>query len=107
MLASKIVVGAAPLFPEYKLGFLDRYGPCLHEYYGATETGVNTFITPEEIRERPSSVGKAFADNDLKIFDENGNEVPDGERGVEERRFVGPPDLVARAEALREQRSRV
>jgi fatty-acyl-CoA synthase len=77
-----VVCGAAPLFPEYKLGFLDRYGLCLHEYYGATETGVNTFITPAEMRERPSSVGKAFADNELKIVDESGNEVPDGERGV-------------------------
>lgn len=77
-----IICGAAPLFPEYKLAFLDRYGPCLYEYYGATETGVNTFITPEEIRERPSSVGKAFADNELKIYDDLGNEMPDGERGV-------------------------
>ena len=77
-----VICGAAPLFPEYKLGFLDRYGPCLYEYYGATETGVNAFITPEEMRERPSSVGKAFADNDLKIFDESFNEVPDGKRGV-------------------------
>ena len=77
-----VICGAAPLFPEYKLKFMDRYGPCLHEYYGATETGVNTFITPEEMRERPSSVGKAFADNELKIFDESFNEVPDGERGV-------------------------
>ena len=77
-----VVCGAAPLFSEYKLAFLDRYGPCLYEYYGATETGVNTFISPEEMRERPSSVGKAFADNELKIFDELGNDMPDGERGV-------------------------
>jgi fatty-acyl-CoA synthase len=77
-----VICGAAPLFPEYKMAFLGRYGPCLYEYYGATETGVNTFISPEEMHERPSSVGKAFADNELKIFDESGNEVPDGERGV-------------------------
>jgi fatty-acyl-CoA synthase len=77
-----VICGAAPLFPEYKLAFLDRFGDCLYEYYGATETGVNTLITPQEIRERPSSVGRAFADNDLKIFDEEGKEVPDGERGI-------------------------
>jgi fatty-acyl-CoA synthase len=77
-----VVCGAAPLFPEYKLAFLNRFGDCLYEYYGATETGVNTFITPQEMRERPSSVGRAFADNDLKIFDPLGNEVPDGERGI-------------------------
>ncbi|MBW1870351.1 MAG: AMP-binding protein [Deltaproteobacteria bacterium] len=77
-----VICGAAPLFPEYKLAFLDRFGDCLYEYYGATETGVNTFISPQEMRERPSSVGKAFANNELKIYDEMGNEVPDGERGI-------------------------
>jgi len=77
-----VICGAAPLFPEYKLAFLDRFGDCLYEYYGATETGINTLISPQEMRERPSSVGKAFADNELKIFDEAGEEVPDGERGV-------------------------
>jgi len=76
------VCGAAPLFPEYKLAFLDRYGPCMHEYYGSTETGINTFISPEEMRQRPSSVGKAFADNDLKVLDAFGEELSAGERGV-------------------------
>lgn len=45
------------VLPEYKLKFMDRYGPCLHEYCGATETGVNTFITPEEMRERTVQCG--------------------------------------------------
>jgi acyl-CoA synthetase (AMP-forming)/AMP-acid ligase II len=77
-----IICGSAPLYPDHKLSFLDRYGPCLYEYYGATETGFNTFITPDEIRKRPSSVGKAFANNELKIYDDSGNEVADCERGV-------------------------
>jgi acyl-CoA synthetase (AMP-forming)/AMP-acid ligase II len=34
------------------------------------------------MRERPSSVGRAFADNELKILDESGEEVPDGQRGI-------------------------
>jgi fatty-acyl-CoA synthase len=77
-----VICGAAPLFPETKLAFLDRFGDCLYEYYGATETGINTLITPQEMRERPSSVGKPFADNELKILDEEGKEMPDGERGI-------------------------
>ena len=76
------IVGAAPLFPEYKTAFLERYGMILYDYYGATDTGLNTAITPQEMKERPSSVGKAFINNELKIYDEDGNEVPDGERGV-------------------------
>jgi acyl-CoA synthetase (AMP-forming)/AMP-acid ligase II len=77
-----VICGAAPLFPEYKLAFLDRFGDCLYEYYGSTEAGVNTFITPQEMRERPSSVGRAFADNEIKIFDEMGHDVPEGQRGI-------------------------
>ncbi len=77
-----VICGAAPLFPEHKLAFLDRYGDCLYEYYGSTEAGMNTLITPQEIRKRPSSVGKAFSGNELILFDEMGNEVPNGERGI-------------------------
>jgi acyl-CoA synthetase (AMP-forming)/AMP-acid ligase II len=76
------VCGAAPLFPQYKLAFQERFGPVLHEYYGSTEAGVNTFISPEEISQKPASVGKAFGGNELKLFDPEGNEVSDGERGV-------------------------
>ena len=77
-----VICGAAPLFPEYKLAFLDRYGDCLYEYYGSTEAGMNTLITPQEMRRRPSSVGKAFTGNELILVDEMGNEVPDGKRGI-------------------------
>jgi len=77
-----VACGGAPLLPKYKLAFLDRYGDRLYEFYGSTETGVNTFISPREMRERPSSVGKAFASNELKIYDPLGNEVADGERGL-------------------------
>lgn len=77
-----VICGAAPLFPQYKLAFLDRFGSVLYEYYGSTESGVNTFISPEDMRKKPTSVGKAFADNELKIFDPMGAEVPDGERGI-------------------------
>ncbi len=76
-----LICGAAPLFPRIKLGIMDRFGPVLYEFYGSTETGVNTIITPEEIREKPNSVGRPFPDNELVIFDDEGNEVPDGERG--------------------------
>ena len=77
-----VICGAAPLFPEYKLAFLDRYGDCLFEYYGSTESGMNTLITPQEMRQRPSSVGKAFAGNELILLDETGNEVEKGNRGI-------------------------
>lgn len=77
-----LICGGAPLFPKVKLGILDRFGPILYEFYGSTETGVNTILTPEEMGRRPASVGRAFADNELLILDEKGTEVPVGERGL-------------------------
>ncbi len=77
-----ILCSAAPLFPDQKLKFLDRFGDILYEFYGSTETGCNMVISPSEIRERPTSVGKALTTNELKIYDDDGNEVPDGQSGV-------------------------
>lgn len=76
-----LVCGAAPLFPKIKKGIIDRYGPVLYEFYGSTETGVNTILTPDDIPKKAASVGVPFPDNELVILDEQGNEVPTGERG--------------------------
>lgn len=77
-----IVCGAAPLTPTAKLAALDRFGPVFYEYYGSTETAINTIIGPDEIPKKPSSVGKAFGDNEIRLVDESGNDVPDGEPGI-------------------------
>ena len=77
-----LICGGAPLFPKIKLGILDRFGPILYEFYGSTETGVNTILSPEDMRQRPTSVGRAFADNELIILDEKGSEVSVGQSGV-------------------------
>ncbi len=76
-----LICGGAPLFPRIKLGILERFGPVLYEFYGSTETGVNTILTPQEAREKPSSVGRVFPENEMVILDEEGGEVPTGERG--------------------------
>jgi acyl-CoA synthetase (AMP-forming)/AMP-acid ligase II len=77
-----VVCGAAPLHPDDKLRFLDRFGPILYEYYGSTEGGINTLITAAEMRQRPASVGRALPSNDLVILDQQGLPVPDGRPGV-------------------------
>ncbi|QQK80303.1 AMP-binding protein [Salicibibacter cibi] len=54
----------------------------LYEFYGASETGVNTLLYPHEQLQRPQSAGKAAPFNDIKILDDEGNEVPNGEVGT-------------------------
>jgi fatty-acyl-CoA synthase len=58
----------------------------LYNLYGSTEVAWATIATPEDLREAPGTAGKPPRGTIVKLFDEDGNEVPRGERG---RIFVG------------------
>ncbi len=59
----------------------------LHEVYGGTEAGVVTYLPPEEQLNRPGSVGMALPTVEIKLVDDEGNEVPQGEVG----QFISRP----------------
>ena len=69
-----IVVAAAPCPFEVKRRVMDLFGPVLYEFYGASETGVNTLMRPEEQLTKPGSCGKVVDGVDMKILDDQGNE---------------------------------
>jgi acyl-CoA synthetase (AMP-forming)/AMP-acid ligase II len=52
----------------------------LAELYGLTE-GISTVLRPNEQFSKPGSVGKPRLGGDIKIIDEEGNELPRGETG--------------------------
>jgi long-chain acyl-CoA synthetase len=60
---------------------LDWWGDCIFEYYAATEGG-GTMVTPLEWRKYPGTVGKAWPTADIKIFDDDANELPADEQGT-------------------------
>ncbi|MDA8117598.1 MAG: AMP-binding protein [Actinomycetota bacterium] len=74
--------GGAPCPPAVKDGILEVFGDHVVEYYGSTELGVNTMISPQEWRNKRGSVGKALPNVDLRIFGEDGGELPQGESGI-------------------------
>lgn len=76
-----VICAAAPLSPELKRKFLKRFGPKLYEFYGATETGINTILKPEDMERKAESVGKPAPFNKIKILDENKKEVPPNMEG--------------------------
>jgi long-chain acyl-CoA synthetase len=73
--------GAAPCPHEVKRRMLDWWGPVVIEYYAASEGG-GTAITAQEWLARPGSVGKAWPGSEVRVFDEEGNDMPVGEPGL-------------------------
>jgi acyl-CoA synthetase (AMP-forming)/AMP-acid ligase II len=57
------------------------FGKVVWEFYGATETGINTVLRPEDQLRKPGSCGTAMPGQEIRLVDAKGNEVPDGEPG--------------------------
>jgi len=76
-----MVHAAAPCPPDVKRRMLDWWGDSIFEYYAATEGG-GTLVTPQEWRRFPGTVGKAWPGAEIKIFDDEANEVPQGQQGT-------------------------
>lgn len=78
---ANIVHSAAPCPIPIKQQMLQWWGPTIYEYYAATEGG-GTTATPEQWLAHPGTVGQAWPGSTLKIFDDDGNELPPGEPGT-------------------------
>jgi long-chain acyl-CoA synthetase len=76
-----VVHGAAPTAPEVKRAMIDWFGPVLMEHYGSTELGAVVACDSHEWLAHPGTVGRALPHVQLKILDEDGNELPPGEVG--------------------------
>jgi fatty-acyl-CoA synthase len=72
---------AAPLPTEAARRFMDRFGPILWNFYGATETGLVTLAGPRDHVTRPGTIGRALAGNEIRLLDDAGHAVPDGQIG--------------------------
>ena len=76
-----ILHGAAPCPVEVKRAIIEWFGPIVFEYYAATEGG-GCFIDSEEWLLKPGSVGKANEGVEVKILDEEDQEVQEGMEGT-------------------------
>jgi acyl-CoA synthetase (AMP-forming)/AMP-acid ligase II len=57
------------------------FGQVLWEFYGATETGINTVLRPEDQLRKPGSCGTVVPGQEIRLVGTDGKEVPDGEPG--------------------------
>jgi acyl-CoA synthetase (AMP-forming)/AMP-acid ligase II len=65
---------------------MDRFGDVLYNLYGSTEVAWATIAQPRDLRAAPGTAGKPPFGTIVRLYDDGGNEVPDGETG---RIFVG------------------
>jgi fatty-acyl-CoA synthase len=86
-----VLSGGAPLSGSLARAFMEAYGHVLYNFYGATETGLNTFATPDELLRAPGTIGHVAAGNEIRMLDESGREVP---RGTVGELFVRNASLV-------------
>jgi len=73
--------GAAPLSVELINGFKDKFNVEIIEGYGLTEvTGLST-VNPPLGKRKAGSIGLAIPSQEIKIMDEENNELPQGSKG--------------------------
>ncbi len=81
-----IAVSGSALVADLASRTMDLFGDILYNLYGSTEVAYATIATPQDMRAAPGTVGKPPQGTTIKLFDQDGHEVPQGESG---RIFVG------------------
>jgi len=76
-----VMHGAAPCPKEVKAAMLEWWGPVVAEYYGGTEGGFLTVATGQDWLDRPGTLGQKTWMVDLRVADDDFNELPAGESG--------------------------
>jgi fatty-acyl-CoA synthase len=71
---------------ELATRWMDQFGDNLYNLYGSTEVAWATIATPEDMRAAPGTAGRPPRGTVIRIVDEDGNDVPEGETG---RIFIG------------------
>ncbi|GAB3074075.1 AMP-binding protein [Corynebacterium aquatimens] len=69
------------LTPQAVADVHERFGPILANIYGSTELSLATAATAEEIAVDPTVAGRVVPGTVLKLYDDEGNEVPKGQIG--------------------------
>ncbi len=79
----QLLISSAPARKDLKLAIMDYFKSAeLWEAYGSTEAGLVTYLRPEEQFTKLGSIGReVFGSDRIKLLDENGMEVSEGEVG--------------------------
>ena len=79
-------ISGSALPGELAIEWMDRFGDSVYNLYGSTEVSWATVATPQDLRAAPGTAGLPPRGTVVRLYDDDGKEVPRGEVG---RIFVG------------------
>jgi acyl-CoA synthetase (AMP-forming)/AMP-acid ligase II len=77
----KIWYGSSPISPSLLKTSQDVFQAQFYQWYGLTETGMNSILRPEDHTRRSQFTGRETFNAELRIVDQNGQDTPVGEIG--------------------------
>jgi long-chain acyl-CoA synthetase len=69
-----MIHAAAPCPADVNHKMIEWWGPCIDEYYAASEGG-GTLVNTEEWLKKPGTVGRPWPISEIGIFDDDGNRI--------------------------------
>lgn len=81
-----VFVSGSQLGGELATRAMKDLGPVVYNLYGSTEIAFATIARPQDLSKNPATVGPVVKGVRVKLFDDDGKEVPQGQVG---RIFVG------------------
>lgn len=81
-----MLTGGAALNANLASNLMKEFGPVLYNLYGSTETGFSTMASPNDLMAAPGTVGRPALGTAIRILDQQGKDVPQGQVG---RIFIG------------------
>jgi acyl-CoA synthetase (AMP-forming)/AMP-acid ligase II/uncharacterized membrane protein len=76
-----VPVSGSALTGDLAIEFMNEFGEVIYNLYGSTEVAWASIATPEDLRAAPGTAGIPPKGTTLKIFDDDGRELPPGETG--------------------------
>lgn len=76
-----VFVAGSQLGADLCARFTAAFGPVIYNLYGSTEVAFATIATPAELAREPGCVGSVVLGTTVRIVDDHGVEVPQGETG--------------------------
>ncbi len=78
----KVVAASGSALPgDLATHWMDAVGDTLYNLYGSTEVAWASIATPEDMRAAPGTAGRPPRGTLVKLYDESGEEVPEGQPG--------------------------